>query len=577
MLLFLLILVGPVGAGTAGATPLERIGVVSPISPALLQESRSAPPPEMESAIHWQNYLRPFAAEIRLIGLSELPRRIGNLDLVVLPDIRDIRPDQRDGILDFIREGGSAILTGRTGAEGGEPALETLAGALGLNYHDMDSGPRRTDSWWVIMDHPSALAAGIPKMQHLAIGADNPPTLEGGPGLAFWAPIGGGSPDLVVAGRNPAAVHGRHGRGQFLWTGFDLSQVGGDLASSENFHRLIQNSVQYFAGRATLEVAPWPYPFTGAVIFSMDVEEQFGNIQRVEALDNLPPFTYFILTQPAGLYEDILAELAQAESPRREIAIHGDNHDVFRDQPPQIQHRRLRETSDYVNEITGSPAVGFRPPEEAYDYFTWEALVENNYEYVLGNHSTDRAEPIFVTHNGTTMVQLSMVNKDDVKMITMAGNPPPNEVLDAYIEDVDSLLAREALYITNLHSQILATEKYIDVLHDFIHYVEGRGPWMANAGQVVDWWWKRRGVALELEISSPDQAIFHIANSGPKAVEDLAIDIWLPRGARNTRIESPPGGRRILEYQEDDTRLRLRIPLLLPDDARTYQVQWING
>lgn len=540
----------------------------------LLPAQRGADEEFDDPVLHWENRLRAYNLRCTFIPRNRLSGDLGNYDLVILPDLPELSASERDGVLNYLRAGGNVILTGRTGESTVDRDGRGLAAELGLDFVEVPV-ERSTSSWWAIMDQPGMLSAGIPRMQRISVETPAPAAVARTSATeAFWLPTTARNPDYNEAGAFSALQSGTHGRGRFVWMGFPLDHVGGDLPSSDAFYHLLGNSLDFFRSRPTLQVGPWPYPHSTAMIVSMDVEEQFGNIMRVDAVPNLPAITYFILTYPADLYRDVLREMVHEGRYLADVAIHGDNHDVFRGQAAEKQILRLGRTREFVEEVVGKPAVGFRPPEEAYDHYTLEALIENNYDYLLANNNPDRGEPQVASLRDREIVQFTMMNQDDVKLITMAGRPPPEEVLEGYIRDMDSIFRREALYIKNFHSQILATAEYIGLLEDVIAYAESRGAWITNCVEMMNWWLNRRQVELVVTEKTDRQLRFDLHNRGSDAVEDLAVQIWLPSDFRAPRIESPPGGRRILEYQEDGNRLNIRIPLLLPDDTRTYQVLW---
>lgn len=553
---------------------LARGAVVSPFPISQTVESEEMPPRMLETFL-WQTYLRAFVHQVDLIGRQSL--RPGNLDdyqLLVLPRIDTFSETQTEALLEFLLQGGSLILIGRTGERTEDHRAPSLAHALGLSFESMLSPEAfGMQGWSLTLGPASPLTAGLPKMKTFS-GATMEPVAASGSvfPVASWNDGRVASdPDNL---KHLAIAWGHHGPGRFLWIGFDLYGVGGDLDSSEAFHHLVYNTLSWFHNLPTFSLAPWPYPYTRAMLFSMDVEDQFGNIRRVEALENLPPFTYFILTESADLYSDVMEEIGLAPMTSKEIAIHGTNHDVFQGQAFELQASRLQRASDYVEFIADYPAKGFRPPEEAYDFYTLQALVDAGYEYFLANPAPDRAQPQIITHDGQELVQLSMLNNDDVKMIAMVDYPPPEEVLDRYIADLKPVFDREGLYVVNLHSQYLATPKYVQVLGDFITHAHTWNPWVPNCWELVLWWRGREPLRIEAVSRTTDQLVFRLTNPGNQAIENIGVDIWLPWHTGPARIESPPGGRRILEYNREGERIHLRVPLLMPHDSLTYQILW---
>lgn len=578
--LALLLLVSLAGTVSLEARPIRNVAILN---------AADRNDPGNEQAQLWQIHLRAFDLSTRLVTRNELRQGISGAELLIIPDVRTFSNEERDAILDFVARGNTLLLTGRSGSKTHESRDRSLAASLGLNFRDVSKD--HEESWAVVMDAPSRITAGLPRMQRMNVQIPNPPTLTNGPAPnAFWLTSAVAKPDYGKAGEDAAIVEKSHGPGKIAWLGFNIDNIGGDLDSSEVFFQLTRNILRSFRNLPVIELAPWPYPYRKGVLYSMDVEERFGNMEPVNETPNLKAITYFILTFSAGLHQNLLRNIAEQSvlrthsttgmaaassgKLRGEIAVHGDNHDVFRGQPPEFQRKRLQRTSDYILEVTGERPIGFRPPEEAYDFFTLQALVDTGFEYILGNNNPDRAQPRIIRVGDQRLVQMTILNKDDINLVTQAGSPAPEKVLAGYLYDIDQIFDRGGLYVVNLHSQILAVREYISVFRDVVTYTNSKNAWTVNAAEVYDWWLRREGLAVTVQERSNQRLLFTVTNQGSSSVQDAAVNVWLPENARSTLIESPAGGRRVLDFQTDRSQLKLRVPLLLPDDSVEFLVQW---
>lgn len=542
-----------------------------------------------ENAQLWQVHLRAFEQSSRLISRKELQQNLADFDLLVIPDVHAFSAAERDAILNFVSNGKALLITGHTGIESSDSKERTLASSLGLKYRPTTTND--IESWAVVLDAPSRITAGLPRMQRMNVQISSPPTLTDGPTPnAFWIRSAVAKPDYGKAARDPAIVVGSYGSGKFAWMGFDIQNIGGDIESAEVFLLLTRNLLHSFSNLPTLELAPWPYPFRYGIVYSMDVEERFGNMEAVNETPDLRAITYFILTFSAGLHQNLIHEIGESNrlrgptiasrvnqssnGVRGEIAVHGDNHDVFKGQPYELQRKRLQRTSDYILEITGERPIGFRPPEEAYDFFTLRALVQTGFKYMVGNHNPDRAQPSILRVGDEQLVQMTILNKDDVNQVIQAGRPAPEKVLEAYLYDIDQVFNRGGLYVFNLHSQILAINEYIPVFRDVVTYTNSKNPWTVNASESYDWWLRREALHIDVKERIPGRLLFTVTNNGTQSIQDAAVNVWIPETARSTLIESPAGGRRVLDYQSDQSQIKLRIPLLKPNESVEFLVQW---
>ncbi|MCD8481910.1 MAG: hypothetical protein LR015_04070 [Verrucomicrobia bacterium] len=126
----------------------------------------------------------------------------------------------------------------------------------------------------------------------------------------------------------------------------------------------------------------------------------------------------------------------------------------------------------------------------------------------------------------------------------------------------------------NLHSQILAVSEYLPVLADVVRYTNQLETWTVNAAAMHDWWLRRDGIRKEVHERNTLGVRFSTGNFGRSVVEDIAINVWIPDNARTVRVESPAGGRRVLDFIRDRNKVIIRIPRLAPGETLEYDVQW---
>jgi peptidoglycan/xylan/chitin deacetylase (PgdA/CDA1 family) len=565
---------------------------------------------EDDPTTQWQSFLRSFNIQSTIVDRNQLTASLSDTHLVVLHDIQLITTAEQEALMQFMRGGRNVIMTGRTGEATPPNNNTSFASRLGLQYRSVNRqgaamvAEKRGDlsetleeriqtssSWWIVMDVPSRFTSDIPRMQRMSVESDTTVALSDRQGsIAFWLSGQLAKPNYEAWSHFPAVHHGEIGNGHYLWLGFNINQMGGDINSSEVFFRLMDNVMSHWHRNPVFELSPWPYPYDNAIIYSIDVEERFGNMEHVNNVEGLDAITYFILTFSAGLHENLLQGIGENSvlRPRmnphtpfgsriaigRDIAVHGDNHDIFRGQPPERQRMRLQRTSDYIYDLTGKRPLGFRPPEEAYDFFTLQALVETGFEYVLGDNEPDRAEPQITRIGDHRLVQMAILNKDDVNLVVQAGRPDPKVVLQNYKDDVDSIFKRGGLYVVNIHSQILAVEQYLPVFADLVKYTNAKETWTVNGSAMHDWWLRRDNVTIEILQQSSTNLRLRVHNRGNIDIENLALNIWKPKGAGAVRVESPAGGRRITDFRTESERLMLQIPLLLAEESIEYSILW---
>lgn len=536
-----------------------------------------------EQVLHWERRLATYGIDSDRVSTRQLLTGLADYPILVLPHIVAFSRVEREAILDYTDRGHGIILMGETGRFYTGNDRTTLTRELGLEFQDF--GPHGKTSWISVLDGPSYLSAGLPRMQNMSIIVDQPVALSQAPeSIAFWLDRSISNPDYSKYSQNMSVASGRYGQGRFVWIGFPIDRVGGDINSSQAFHNLFQNIYDFFEANPRVEIAPWPFPFTSGLVLSMDVEQHFGNIRAIDSIPNLPPITYFVLTNNAELYADTLNEIINRPGSTAELSVHGDNHDVFRGQRPEKQLQRLDHASKVVQRIGGRPPPGFRPPEERYDFQTIQAMLKAGYTYILADSSPDRAEPRLVSNRAEPMlvnlrdddfIQFTMFNKDDIKMVVSKDWPDPESVYQEYLLDVENILTRESLHITNIHSHILATPEYVGVFERFIEHVRNNyNVWFANCEMIAEWWRKHEKVQLTLLSADTNRLSFRLENQGTALIEDLALDVWLPEEVGNLAIKSAPRGIPTPEYRVEGKRMRLRISSLKADELQKYDITW---
>lgn len=525
-----------------------------------------------ESARHWERHLRSLGEPAAIIPPGALENGLADYRRLVIPGPAPLTARATGSVARFVHEGGRLLLCAGAGeqAEGGG---RSLAGTLGLRYQAL---PAAEGSWQVVLRTPGFLAAGLPRLQHLAVEAGQARFLDRAANDGFWRNRAGEKHLSEWTGM-AALARGDHGRGRFAWLGFPLEAVGGDLENREALVRLTGNILAWLDRRPVLEKNPWPGHHQGAVTFSMDTETSFTNVANVLAADMLPAYTFFVLTDPAALFPEMIRQAARdprAEIAAAEIAVHGDSHDVFRGQPLAEQRRRLEATRDRLREMTGITVVGFRPPEELYDHFTLEALLAAGYRYLFADDRADRAEPRLLQLPGGRLVQFPMLNDDDIKLIMLPGRTDTGEIKAHYRRDMDAILDHEGLYMANFHTHVLATRHNIPVLEDAAAHALEKRAWVTTCLEAARWWRRRGQVAVSLRGRAAGGAIIALANDGDEALENLSLSLWLPEAPATARAEAIASGRTVFNQRLEGDRFRFFIPRLEPAGQVEYLVTW---
>jgi peptidoglycan/xylan/chitin deacetylase (PgdA/CDA1 family) len=544
----------------------------------------------------WERHLRALGQRADVIGYPVSDRSLEKYEILVIPGTTSLTKVQTEIILRFVENGKALILCEAAGESISDEPFNrnNLANVLGLNYQKLPESAAET--WKVMLETPGYLTSGIPRLKTLDVESRfGVSALTGQDQSGFWIDPNFRDDDFSYWEETAAIVKGYYGKGSFVWMGFTAASVGGDLPNSEAYYRLSENTFSWLLKRPVVEKNRWPNNHKGAATLSMDTETAFSNINRMLQVKELPTFTLFILTEPAAMYRELLRDLAEDE--RCEIAVHGDNHNVFSGQPHHKQLTRLAEIKDFFREEIGVDVVGFRPPEEAYDYYTIDTLIAEEFTYIFADDHPDRAEPKILRisqpkekqHSRAdyryssqekfySLVQFPMLNKDDIKLIMIPGRTEVQEIFDSYVKDIENIISREGLYMANFHTHVLVNPRNLPVLREVTQYLKNRNVWVPTVKQVAEWWrlWMNIDISLE-EVQADTQrkrSVVVIENNNKQSITDFTFSFWLPYAARSLAVKELDTGRRIDNFRLEQNRISVVIPELKELSSNGFEITW---
>ena len=524
---------------------------------------------------HWRNQLRSRGMETRITTPGRLERDLAGCRLLVLSDAGELTEAQTAAVLNFLERGNSLILTGRSGEKNSRPGADSLSDELGLKYADLrvdgETAPR------IIMNTPSYLTARILPGQ-LIFTAEAPgyTTLRDAAGSipGYWYSTEGGQ-DSERWFNYPAMLASTYRGGRFLWLGPTIDSFGGDIDTADALAKLIDNALDWFYNRAAAEKNPWKGFYEKSIIFAQDTEAGFANTLELLRIEDLPPTTFFVLTDMARI--NMAVFLAVGENPAAEIAVHGDSHDVFRGQSFEEQKARFRAILDFKEKAGRTDVTGFRPPEEQYDYYTLRAMAETGFEYIFADDWPSRAAPKILDIQGKTLVQFPLLNRDDIKIIVEQRLYDNSLILEEYIADIDNIFSLGGLYMFDFHSHVLASERHIHVIRDIINYLRPLNVWKVSCAEMSDWWKMRDNVDFKVVSRTTNFIEIEAVNRSREIpAEGISFTVWLPDGTRSARAETPPGRRPAAGFRFLDGRAVTAMPELEPLETFRFRVIWEN-
>ncbi len=544
----------------------------------------------------WVDHLRSEegAADVELIDDDDLERwgRSGNrkYDNLVLPGVYCLSSAERDAITRFLEAGGGVVATGPTGCRdetGAWATFDFLRTLTGGAIVDPLSDSTAVLPWYISLRGETPVTANLPAGLKIRIrdgrfalavtGAD-------GESAAFYADGTGAPVDILpdaAADIFPAVVRRRAGKGRIVWIGFTMANVVFDKEIVGAPHRMAVNAVRWTSGRTVGAIATWPDAERCAVVFSQDTESYFENAAATRSVFEKigVPITYFCVSDSAVKNAPLTASLAGTG----EVGSHSDNHAPFAGESYDTQYERLARSRDDLEEITGSPCVGMRPPEEKYDGNTVAALAAAGYRYLVGGVRLPSAVPRILTVPGThvaagggarRIVAIPRTGYDDNYIIEQLALHEPKEILDAYRRSFQTQYMRGGVYFVSFHTHLLAREGVAEVMPKLVNHVRSKKTWITSAAGVAEWWVERDALRMSADVTSPGRLTVHVSNEYDRTVPRAVTFLDLPRRPSSIRISSDIVGTPQPDYDlsDDGYRLNLRLEKLKPRENRSFRI-----
>jgi peptidoglycan/xylan/chitin deacetylase (PgdA/CDA1 family) len=546
----------PVGAGPAA------IGYWEPASLAA-----AAPGERARRATRWRELL-PEGAVLEPRGA--LPESAPGARVIV-SDARFLDDAEAASLRAFVEAGGGALVAGWIGVRAqenwaaGEVRMRALLGAPRLVSVPRDATLR------VAAGRRGPLTAGLLPAERAFLGWEpRAPAVDHADAELHWATYTL-APAAETAG---ASLRRELGAGRLVWLGPTPEAAAFEPGGQATYRRFVGNALAWLARGPAYEALAWPggAPFAG--LLAMDTEYQFENAVPVADLVERAklPFTFVTLVEVAKLHPEIVGRLARLG----EIGSHADVHAGFAGQPAQEQRARLERARDALLALGAPAVVGFRAPEESWDATTQLALVATGHEYMLGEREPPSLAPRLVPVDGASLVHIPRGAADDFDLVYK------RKLEDAAaLEREMSLDAAEAersggLYYFSLHTQLFGSPERLGVLERVAARLRERGAWLARADEIAAWWRARGACDVRFERAGPQRIDAHVTHRGPRAIEGLALRVWLDAPARTASAASSVlfGAAPEVRFVPGESRADLLLPPVPAGGSRTWHFEW---
>jgi peptidoglycan/xylan/chitin deacetylase (PgdA/CDA1 family) len=514
MIAMLSTVIGPFSIGsTPSVSAAERIALWHP---------PSAGAPEYLRARNLRLWETMFPPPIQIVESSALAELLERNPSVVIVDAAE-RMDRAElaSLRSYVRRGGAALLSGWIGVDakaGGE--LDTSIMRELLEVKAVERLPR-DQSYFAAAGVRGPLLAGVPAGQRFTLPAqDAIPAIPDEVAELFWsswaihpqAPVSGASLRLQI------------GKGRLAWLamGPDPSKMPSDAALAQVF----RNAAAWACARPSGELLAWPRGAPFAALLAMDTEHEFQSAEGVaeRARQQAFPMTFLVLGQLARQHPELVSKLAAVG----EVGSHADVHDGFAGQSPDVQRERLDTARSQLHQLGVASLLGFRPPLESYDAATLRALVDTDFDYLLGDLELTKQVPEIRTPDGgaATLVQIPRTVFDDIELLVKRKLRDPEEIERILLAEVARVARGGGLYYLSFHTQYFGDARRLDMLDRVMSDLRSRKAWTATGGEIAHWWRQRAQLATQVRSAGPQRVQLEVTNEGKAPVSGAAVRVY---------------------------------------------------
>jgi hypothetical protein len=224
-----------------------------------------------------------------------------------------------------------------------------------------------------------------------------------------------------------------------------------------------------------------------------------------------------------------------------------------------------------IENWTGSPPAGLRPPEEGADFETLRAWHAVGGSYVVGLNDGRTGSPEVHAVEDGKVVLLPRTIKDDYNLLMQERLLRPAEFSSALLEGVDKMWSLGGLALLTVHSELAGTERFMGPVGTVLDHVSAeRGWWLATGSEVAEWTLARWNADLGIVRVSEDRIEVRVRAPEDRPLRGAWVELTLPEGSEGWAPESES---RALAYGVCDHGLQIPIGDLAAGESRTIVVR----
>ncbi len=536
------------------------------------QTSRYVPNGEStvrEAVYFWELLLLGLRVPYKVLDDQDLSRRISdNYRVIILPAVESMSKRQRRRVIDYLKDGGGVIASGRTGVfdeEGSRVGGLFFEEAFGAEY--VDDLPAQSFGILQSIDGNTPLGDGIPMGYLLNVAPQLPMTaLRPVSSVAMGRPMTYTGADMDAFRDLTLLLYGTLEEGRFFWSRFHPHDISRDPVQQENYQRMIVNALVDLAGGTTVSVSPWPNgnPMALSVVTLSTVG--FDAISFMDGtrhlLDILKshniPATFFLTSGDISTFPDLYFEAVEIG----EIGIAADTDHVLKGQPWEVQKQRFLRS---LNEMGLEDPHGLYPPGGFFDGNTVRAMDDMGLDYIVlpGPHSlapgnidwwshVDYREGLLLSDIEVDTAPLFVPGRQPASQAAPRGPEVPSPIasmpivegLSSTFESTYEIVRRaRGLYSIPYYPELYSSRSVES--QDFeatLTRAQREGAWITTMSEILRWWRVRTNIRPIISSLGRNEMYIDIENSHTAAVQGVTLEVRLGRPkAKNLRLSGEEG------------------------------------
>ncbi|MEE9355119.1 MAG: polysaccharide deacetylase family protein [Methylococcaceae bacterium] len=434
-----------------------------------------------QAVTHWENFTKNNNLDLQQCAWNNFQMCLGGKNsqwiVVVLPGHWDFE------VLDNLLEEGVNVL-----AYGPPAQIFEDNTANPLEWHGLtfEKGTKNSDSALILMGD-RLLTLGF----DAGLVVDAPPLFDGYRTVSKTpqALALSSSDDISMGGEMETRLYAETiGKGRLVWLDF-APDITDHLPSINTSHlnALMGSIFRYFSRKPFSAIATWPDAKTFAALIEQDSEDGYQYTENV--IDLLKrkhyPITWYMLSSEALKNRTLTRTMASFG----EVACHGDTHEPFTKSDQKQQHVRIARCQKVIHEITGKRPQSFRPPEEKFNAYTIDAIVNAGMTYYIPGNTTDRAVPIIQDSltTGQSIVSLPRLVTDDYHMwhLWKKNLQQTKALMDKEIAWMNEV---GGIYMYSFHSQYMNDEDNLKGIEYLGDRFQAENIYFKTSGEISEWW-----------------------------------------------------------------------------------------